>query len=63
MFHWSAAFFYYESCLSESSFEATVLLCLLQTEEVSFKYVLFPYRKCIISLDISCLLDILRANV
>lgn len=54
MFHQSAALFYYESCLSGSSFKATVLL--RQTGGVSFKcVVLFPYSAFITYLDVSSL--------
>lgn len=65
MFHQSATLFYYESCLSGSSFEAAVLPPVSwRQEEVLFRFgLLFPYSTCITCLDISSLWDVAWANV
>lgn len=51
-------FFYYESCLSGSSFEATVGAppSPQDRKECPFKFIgLFPYSTCVVCLDVSCL--------
>lgn len=63
--HQSAALFYHPSCLSESSFEATVLA--LHSPQDGSSVLLYsshcPDGSCITCLDVSCLWAVPRANV